>query len=189
LLGVLFVPKLSTNLVSVTPLTSSGFVVAFSSSSCTVQDPCIGQVIGISHKVGNLYQLKHLHVPAFCVATTSTIVPRVLLLTSADLWHYRLGHPLNSRLFNLFKMDLLKRNDSSSVSPCKSCKLAKHLAIPFNTRKSSSLATFDLIHSDIWGPVPISSLGGYFYYVCFVDDYSRYTWIYLMRQRSSSSYI
>jgi len=42
---------------------------------------------------------------------------------------------------------------------------------------------FDLIHSDMWGPAPISSFSAYNYYVCFVDDYSRYTWIYLMRNR------
>jgi len=43
---------------------------------------------------------------------------------------------------------------------------------------------FDLVHSDIWRPAPISSLSGYNYYICFVDDYSRYIWVYIMRNRS-----
>lgn len=40
------------------------------------------------------------------------------------------------------------------------------------------------MHSDIWGKAPIFSMGGALYYVLFVDDYSRYTWTYLLRSRS-----
>jgi len=43
---------------------------------------------------------------------------------------------------------------------------------------------FDLIHFDIWGSAPISSLSDYNYYVCFVDVCFQYTWIYLMRNQS-----
>ena len=44
--------------------------------------------------------------------------------------------------------------------------------------------SFDLIHSDVWGPSPISTPGGSRYFVIFVDDFSRYTWIYLFKNRS-----
>jgi hypothetical protein len=44
-----------------------------------------------------------------------------------------------------------------------------------------SKAPLDLIHSDIWGPTP-TSLGRYSYYVSFIDDYSRYTWLYLLKK-------
>ena len=43
---------------------------------------------------------------------------------------------------------------------------------------------FDLIHSDVWGPSPISTSGGSRYFVIFVDDFSRYTWIYLFKNHS-----
>ena len=31
----------------------------------------------------------------------------------------------------------------------------------------------------------MTSLGGFSYYVCYVDDFSRYTWLYLLRHRSN----
>ena len=56
--------------------------------------------------------------------------------------------------------------------------------MPFNNSDSFSFAPFDLIHSNIWGPAPVSTEGGSKYFVIFVDDFSRYTWIYLLHHRS-----
>ena len=41
-----------------------------------------------------------------------------------------------------------------------------------------------IVHSDVWGPTPISSLFGYSYYVVFIDDFTRYTWFFLLKQKS-----
>jgi transposase InsO family protein len=41
-----------------------------------------------------------------------------------------------------------------------------------------------LIHSDIWGPSPVSSINGFRYFVLFIDDFSRFTWIYFLKNRS-----
>ena len=56
--------------------------------------------------------------------------------------------------------------------------------MPFNTSESISTDIFDLIHSDVWGPSSVSSIGGSRYFVIFVDDYSRYSWIFNMKHRS-----
>ena len=42
----------------------------------------------------------------------------------------------------------------------------------------------ELIHSDVFGPVPIPSLGGSLYYVIFIDDFSRNTWLYFLKKKS-----
>jgi transposase InsO family protein len=36
----------------------------------------------------------------------------------------------------------------------------------------------------VFGPVPVPSLGKYVYYVSFIDDFSRNTWIYFLRKKS-----
>ena len=67
---------------------------------------------------------------------------------------------------------------------CVSCQLGKQLALPFNTSESISTDIFDLIHSDVWGPSPVSSIGRSRYFVVFVDDYSHYSWIFHMKHHS-----
>jgi hypothetical protein len=41
-----------------------------------------------------------------------------------------------------------------------------------------------LVHSDVFGHVSVPSLGKSMYYVSFIDDFSRNTWIYLFRKKS-----
>ena len=64
---------------------------------------------------------------------------------------------------------------------CVSCQLGKQLTLPFHNSESMSTGIFDLIHSDVWRPSPINSIGGSCYFVVFVDDYPRYSWVFLMR--------
>ena len=43
--------------------------------------------------------------------------------------------------------------------------------------------TLELIHSYVYGPMPSTYLSGYEYYVTFIDDYSRKTWIYFLKTK------
>ena len=64
------------------------------------------------------------------------------------------------------------------------CQFGKQMLFHFNNSVSHVLSPFDLIHSDVWGPSSITTLGGSRYFVIFVDDFSRYTWIYLFKNPS-----
>ena len=66
---------------------------------------------------------------------------------------------------------------------CDVCLLSKSTLLPFPSTTSYSVKPFDLIHSDIWRPV-IKSFDGYKYFVTFVDDFSRFTWLYLLKAKS-----
>jgi transposase InsO family protein len=46
-----------------------------------------------------------------------------------------------------------------------------------------SKGILDLIHSEVCGPMIVASLNEYLYYVLFIDDHSRKTWIYFMKTK------
>ena len=55
-----------------------------------------------------------------------------------------------------------------------------HLSPRVNKRASTP---FELVHSDVWGPCPVLSPTWFKYFVTFVGDFSRVTWLYLMKSR------
>ena len=62
--------------------------------------------------------------------------------------------------------------------------IRKTANLSFNNSESISNSIFELIHSDIWGPSPVASIGGSRYFVIFIDDYSCYSWIFPMKSCS-----
>ena len=66
---------------------------------------------------------------------------------------------------------------------CKGCALGKYAKAAFSSSDSKSKGILDLIHSDMGGPMSAVSLNGYYYYVIFIDDFSRHTWIYFMKTK------
>ncbi|GKB17686.1 gag-pol polyprotein [Tanacetum coccineum] len=86
---------------------------------------------------------------------------------------------------NLASVRALEKIGTHDISDCSGCKLAKFSAQQFSNSISSSTALFDLVHYDVWGPAPVSTKGGSRYYVSFIDDFTRYTWVYLMKPRSN----
>ena len=55
---------------------------------------------------------------------------------------------------------------------------------PFLKSETNTKGTLELIHSDVCGPMPSTSLSGYEYYVIFIDAHSRNTWIYFFKTKS-----
>jgi hypothetical protein len=55
----------------------------------------------------------------------------------------------------------------------------------FPNSDSRAKGFLEIVHSDICGPMSTTSLSGHVYYVSFVDDYSRKTWIYLLKEKNA----
>ena len=73
-----------------------------------------------------------------------------------------------------------------SNNTCPICPLAKQHRLPFSTSEISSKKPFDLIHCDIWGRYKYSSLSGAHYFLTIVDDYTCFTWIFLMKHKDEA---
>jgi hypothetical protein len=99
-------------------------------------------------------------------------------------WHSRLGHPsipIIKRVVN--KFNLPSSSEFNKESVCDACQKAKCHQLPYSKSSSSSSHPLELIYSDVWGYAP-KSVGGKQYYVSFIDDYSKFSWIYPLKFKS-----
>src|SRR6266702_4195301 len=107
-----------------------------------------------------------------------------------DLWHRRLCHHhlagikklLSGNLVMGFKLD-------SQASPdlvCEACKAGKMHADPFPISTSRTSKLLQLVHSDVHGPVKVPTHQGYRYWVTFIDDFSRFKAVYLLKRKSET---
>ncbi|KAM1746866.1 hypothetical protein ACFX11_013456 [Malus domestica] len=68
---------------------------------------------------------------------------------------------------------------------CEGCALGKHHRDSFPHGKAwRAKVPLELIHTDVCGPMNTSTQVGNKYFLVFVDDYSRMTWVYFLRQKS-----
>ncbi|KAK5802751.1 hypothetical protein PVK06_030370 [Gossypium arboreum] len=98
------------------------------------------------------------------------------------LWHKRLGHPCNKTVMTVLYKNNIVPTNYKLPSLCSACQLGKFHKQPFSPSTTKYSAPFELVVSDLWEPACESS-GGFSYYVSFVDAYTRYTWLYLIRHK------
>jgi transposase InsO family protein len=142
--------------------------ITFYSKRVVFQNKDTGKKIGEGVEKNGLYVLD---TPNYAAFTTKI---------SSSLLHKRLGHPSNNILkkaCNKFDLDLDFNN-------CDVCRFAKQTRLPFPLSQTKTETYFELVHSDVWGPAPVNSYDGYRYFVLFIDDFSRTTWIYLLKTKS-----
>jgi len=94
--------------------------------------------------------------------------------TSINGWHQRLGHPSSKVVARMITSFSLPVSSNSSISHvCDSCSINKSHRLPFHKHGLTSSAPFDLIYTDVWGPLPQTSIQGYKYYVIFIDHFTK----------------
>lgn len=174
--GVLCVPKLSTNLLSVSQLVRNGNRVVFTTSGCSIYNRN-EHLVAVASLTNGVYKLR---TPESTLATT---------FISVDTWHRRLAH-VNSMYLNKMPdavsgMELEKKSDISQLS-CIVCCEGKQSRLPFGHAGSRSGELLGIVHSDVCGPMENASIGGSRYFILFIDDYSRMTYIYFMKQKSEA---
>jgi len=75
--------------------------------------------------------------------------------------------------------------NADDFSKCVVCVEPKYAKNPFRVVTSRQIELLELIHSDLVDQ-NTASKGGQRYYITFVDDYSRYTKVYLLRSKNEA---
>uniref|UniRef100_A0A2N9G177 Integrase catalytic domain-containing protein n=1 Tax=Fagus sylvatica TaxID=28930 RepID=A0A2N9G177_FAGSY len=104
-----------------------------------------------------------------------------------QLWHSRLGHPSNKVLSSIFPSLQCNTSLSESVKThCTHCLAGKMHQLPFPVSNKTVSSPFSLVHADLWGPAPIVSYTGFKYYLVLVDEFTKFTWTYLLKHKSDT---
>jgi len=103
---------------------------------------------------------------------------------STSTWHCRLGHPSSAILHRVISKFSLPVNDSINKQTLYvSCQLGKSKQLPFSDSTTESTAPLEIIHSDVWS-TSTPSLSSCRYYVIFIDDYTRFCWLFPLSIKS-----
>lgn len=62
--------------------------------------------------------------------------------------------------------------------------MAKCMKLAFKPSESHATTAFALLHIDTRGLYRVYSRGKYMYFLILVDDFSRFTWVYLLQNKS-----
>ena len=115
---------------------------------------------------------------------SSMFAKRTKADSDIDLCHKQIGHiNLNKGKAMQSKgvvigLSTLKEKEIEGV--CATYQFGKQHRHPWPKERNVSKGLHNVVHSDVWGPAQTATFGGCRYYVLFIDDYSRHTWIYPM---------
>jgi hypothetical protein len=177
---VALVDRLRYNILSISQLVDADLSVLFRKFDSHVLDSYGNRVCGISC-IGNVFQVD------FSSAQSS--LRCLILQSSSELlkWHMRLGHLSFDLLCQLSGLGLLRglpllKFESYLVcAPCRHGKMivASHSSI--NTVMTECPG--QLFHMDAVGPSQVRSMGGKWYVIVIVDDYSRYFCVFFLESK------
>ena len=106
------------------------------------------------------------------------------------LWNRRLGHV---NFYNLVKISKiakvrgLPRLAKPNSTICKSCQFRKQTRVHFKSKELTTSRPLELVHTNVCGPTRKQSPRGERYFILFVDDFTRATWIVLMKENLKPS--
>ncbi|KAL0270911.1 UNVERIFIED_CONTAM: hypothetical protein PYX00_008181 [Menopon gallinae] len=170
----LYLPKSRSNLLSVPRVTKRGYTVIFKNDRAEIKHKD-GSTLATARREGGLYVIEEPE-KIFCGGGGQI-----------KKWHQRYGHlNLNDlrRLESKQMVNGLRLMGRDDTFNCEICARAKIHQLPFSKSTSRSKNALDLVHSDICGPMKVRSLGGAKYFVTFIDDCSRYTEVYMLKNKS-----
>ncbi|KAJ0916719.1 putative RNA-directed DNA polymerase [Helianthus annuus] len=173
--NVRVIPNLRRKLISVGKLDDEGFNVHFGGGQWKVIKGNL--VIAKGKKQGTLY-MAEVSAEGVHAMTTGP--------SPSNLWHNRLGHMSEKGLKMLAQKGKFSDLKKVETEFCEPCVLGKQKRVTFvKTGRTPKAQKLELVHSDVYGPTSVLSLGGSRYYVTFIDDSTRKVWVYFLKHKSA----
>ncbi|GJW75361.1 retrovirus-related pol polyprotein from transposon TNT 1-94 [Tanacetum coccineum] len=183
LMNVLHVPNIRKNLVSGFKLCKSGVKAVIESDKVILSKANV--FVGKAYACDGMFKLNINKI------TSSAYLPDCNFISSFNiecstfnLWHNRLGHINYRTMKDMLKQGIISYNGEHK-DKCEICVQAKMKRKPFPKvdRQSEIL---ELVHSDICELNGQLTRGGNRYFITFIDDCSRYTYVYLLKSKDQA---
>ncbi|GMH24089.1 hypothetical protein Nepgr_025932 [Nepenthes gracilis] len=174
---VLYVSGLKSNLLSISQFCDDNFEVRFFQDKCSIYDTNGSIVLEGKRTPDNLYGIE----------PNNILECKSAKIDTTELWHQRLGHINFKSLSKISKkscVEGLPKLSNVKHHVCGPCQLGKQIRSSHSSHSDiNTLRPLELIHIDLMGPSRTESLGGKKYILVVVDDFSRYSWIDLIREK------
>jgi hypothetical protein len=185
LLSVMHIPGLAINLIYVSKMDDARVKSIFEKETCRMVRGAMVLLKGV--RFGTLYKLQGSTISGGC---NSSIVPyigveeeRTPTFSREKVMLWRIGEK-GFRLLHGKGMAEGMFNCSLDFDLCEHCVHGKQNRVRFPSAATRAKGILQLVHSDVFGLVSAPSLGKSVYYVSFIDDFSRNTWIYFLVKKS-----
>ena len=175
---VWYVERLKANLLSISQICDNGLNFLFTKYECEILD-CGGDCMCVGVRTADN-----------CHGLTPSISNKCFSakIDQVDLWHQRLGHASHKQLEKISICDAvvgLPKFGKIDKCICGPCQIGKQIKSkhPSVARVQTS-RPLELLHIDLMGPARVQSLGGKKYILMVVDDFTRYTWVVLLKDKA-----
>ncbi|KAA0062990.1 gag-pol polyprotein [Cucumis melo var. makuwa] len=179
LLDVHLVKGLSANLISINQLCDQGYLVSFSKNICNVINNQNQVILNGTRLSNNCYHWD-----------SERNMCNLSKTKEANLWHKRLGHISGSTISKTINVDVIMGLPVLSFDMqefCSGCSAGKHTKLSHkSTTHHTTSRTLELLYIDLMESIKTENLGGKLYAMVYVDDFSLYTWIKFVRDKSET---
>ncbi|KAK1413802.1 hypothetical protein QVD17_35585 [Tagetes erecta] len=179
--NVLYVPGIRKNLLSGIVLNNCGYKQVLESDKYILSKH--GTFVGFGYLCNGMFML-NLDVSfgndSVCMVSTSSDSS----LSKLELWHARLGHVHYKRLKEMSKISMIPAFEMNNEK-CSTCMLTKITRKPHHDVVRDS-KVLELIHSDLCDFHATPSIGNKKYVVTFIDDASRFCYVYLLHSKDET---
>jgi hypothetical protein len=171
------IPSIKKNVISGSLLCRDGYKLVFEFNKCVVSKS--GTFVVKGYESGGLF---HLSLVDTCFKSANHVVSNV----ETNIWHSRLCHVNFGCMSRLASLNLISKFDVIKSSKCHVCVDVKQPRKPHKATVARKLAPLELICSNICEMNGILTKGGKRYFITFIDDYTRFCYMYLMKTKDEA---
>lgn len=176
---MIYVPELTTNLISVNAIINQGGEVIFTRNEVLIKKEGKIQLKGMKNRNGLYEVMLQRELTRSYLANNKQ--------ENTKLWHWRLGHLGLHNMKKLMEMstgmNLRAENIGNSDEFCEICLKSKQVRTPHTETRRRAKRCLELIHTDVCGPIEPATWDGKRYFVTFLDDFTNFVTIYLIKNK------